>query len=225
MLTPQQQSYLLSLARRTLEHYFASGRAMDSRSPIAFGDKLHGNDKTESGDDKEGPPLELKEKRGTFVTLHKHGQLRGCIGHIEPVQEIYKDVIENALAAAFEDTRFLSLTADELPEIEIEISVLTEPRELKYSSTNDLLAKLTPLRDGVIIRKGNRGATYLPQVWETFVGPPSPPAGGFGVAKKEEFLSSLCQKGGLPPEEWRKGELQVFVYQAEVFSEHKTQLT
>ena len=188
MFTPQQQSYLLSLARRTLERFFATREVLD---PLFQGDDI---------------AEELKEKCGTFVTLHKNGELRGCIGHIEPVQETYKDVIDNALAAAFEDTRFLPLKVDELPEIKIEISVLTEPQELKYFSVDDLLAKLTPLRDGVIIRKGNRGATYLPQVWENLFG-------------KEEFLSSLCEKAGLQADEWRSGSLQVFVYQAEVFSE------
>lgn len=218
MFTPQERKYLLFLAHQTLERSFVGGqRTMDPR--------LHGDDKTESGDDKEEVPAELKEKRGTFLTLKKNGELRGCIGHIEPTQEIYKDVIENTLAAAFKDPRFLPLTADELPEIEIEISVLTEPRELKYSSADDLLAKLIPLRDGVIIKKGNRGATYLPQVWEDFASPNSPAGGEGGLRDKEHFLSSLCQKAGLPAEEWRKGELDVWTYQADVFSEHKTQLT
>lgn len=201
MFTPQERKYLVSLARRTLEHYFnASEVLVVSES--------------------EAPSAELKERRGTFVTLHKNKELRGCIGHIEPVQEVYKDVIDNALAAAFDDPRFLPLTADELAEIEIEISVLTEPRELKYFSVEDLLAKLTPLRDGVIIKKGNRGATYLPQVWEDFA-TPNPPAGGEGgVRDKEHFLSSLCQKAGLPAEEWKRGDLEVWTYQAEVFSEN-----
>ena len=197
MLNIQQQSYLLSLARRTLEHYFDTKKILEV----------------------EAPSSELKEHRGTFVTLQKNGELRGCIGHIEPAQEIYKDVIENALAAAFEDPRFLPLEANELPEIKIEISVLTEPRELKYSSAEDLLAKLTPLRDGVMIRKGNRGATYLPQVWEDFA-TPNPPAGGEGGPEdKAKFLSSLCRKAGLSKDEWRSGVLKVFTYQAEVFSE------
>lgn len=169
--------------------------------------RFHGDDKKKGGDDKEEPSLALKQKRGTFVTLKKNGELRGCIGHIEPAQEVYKDVIDNALAAAFEDTRFLPLEPDELPEIEIEISILTEPRELKYSSAEDLLAKLTPLRDGVIVRKGDRGATYLPQVWKD-------------LSNKEEFLSSLCRKAGLSMDEWRSGEVKVFTYQAEVFGEN-----
>lgn len=148
---------------------------------------------------------ELKEKRGTFVTLHtKDGQLRGCIGHIEPVQEIYKDVIENALAAAFDDSRFLPLKKEEMGDIEIEISVLTNPEPLNYTSADDLLNKLQPLRDGVIIEKGRFGATYLPQVWED-------------LSDKAEFLSSLCLKAGLPADEWRSGQLKVLTYQAEVF--------
>ena len=193
MLTPQQQSYLLSLARGTLEHFFATGKRLvinELDIPASSA----------------GKSREDLEKRGTFVSLHKNGELRGCIGHIEPVQEIYKDVIDNALAATFEDTRFLPLEAEELPEIEIEISVLTQPQELKYSSVDDLLAKLVPSRDGVIIRKGYRGATYLPQVWED-------------LTNKEEFLSSLCQKAGLPADEWRSGELGIWTYEAEVFSE------
>lgn len=219
MFTLQERKYLLSLARRTLERCFVGGRAMDPRPHFREG-MLDGDDKTESEEGKKEELSDgLKEKRGTFVTLKKNKELRGCIGHIEPVQEIYKDVIDNALAAAFEDTRFLPLKADELPEVGIEISVLTEPQELKYSSADDLLAKLTPLRDGVIIKKGSRGATYLPQVWEDFASP-NPPAGGEGGMKdKAGFLSSLCLKAGLPAEEWKRDSLEVWTYQAEVFSE------
>ncbi len=168
------RQFLLKLARQTLEHYFSTGKVIE----VDVTDK------------------ELLEKRGTFVTLHKNGELRGCIGHIEPVQEIYKDVIENALAAAFEDNRFLPLKKEEMGNIEIEISVLTQPQKLTYASTDDLLNKLHPLRDGIIIRKGRYGATYLPQVWED-------------LSDKTEFLSSLCLKAGLPADEWRNGQLEV----------------
>jgi len=179
------QKFLLKLARQTLEHYFSTGKVL----------KADMSDK------------ELLEKRGTFVTLHtRDGQLRGCIGHIEPVREIYKDVIENALAAAFEDTRFAPLEKLEMENIKIEISVLTQPQRLIYTSTDDLLNKLQPLRDGVIIRKGRYGATYLPQVWED-------------LGDKAEFLSSLCLKAGLQANEWRTGQLEVLTYQAEVFYE------
>lgn len=178
------KQFLLKLARQTLEHYFATGKMLE----VSVSDG------------------ELNEKRGTFVTLTKNGLLRGCVGHIEPMQEIYKDVIENALAAAFEDNRFLPLKKEEMKDIEIEISVLTNPKQLIYSSPDDLLNKLQPLRDGVIIEKGRYGATYLPQVWED-------------LSDKEDFLSSLCEKAGMPADEWRSGKLKVLTYQAGVFSE------
>lgn len=182
------QQLLLKLARQALEHYFDTKKVLKSASSA---DGLH---------------PELLEKGGTFVTLTKKGLLRGCIGHIEAVQEIYKDVIENALAAAFEDTRFAPLEKVEMEDIKIEISVLTKPEPLVYSSPDDLLNKLQPLCDGVIIRKGRYGATYLPQVWED-------------ISDKVEFLSSLCLKAGLPADEWRIGQLEVLTYQAEVFYE------
>lgn len=148
----------------------------------------------------------LKEKRGVFVSLHIDHQLRGCIGNIQPVYELEDGIKENARNAAFEDPRFEPLSKEEFDGIEIEISVLTVPKVLKYSDAEDLLRKLTPLKDGVIIRKGPYCATYLPQVWEQ-------------VPDKEMFLSSLCQKAGLEFDEWKDGLLEVSTYQAEVFKE------
>lgn len=148
----------------------------------------------------------LKEQRGVFVTLTLNGELRGCIGHLQPTQELYLDVIENAVNAAVNDPRFEPLKLAGLKMVEIEISVLELPRELAYKDRNDLLAKLNPSRDGVILKQGSYEATYLPQVWADF---PS----------KEAFLSSLCQKAGLPPDEWEKGRLEVQVYGVENFSE------
>lgn len=182
----ESQQFLLKLARQTLEHFFVTGDVLSVAGSQMSAD--------------------LTQKRGTFVTLTKHGLLRGCIGHIEPVQEIYKDVVDNVLSAAFQDPRFEPLREEELKAVEIEISVLTEPQELEYTSVDDLLAKLVPLKHGVIIQKGRQGATYLPQVWED-------------LSNKEVFLSSLCQKAGLLENEWQKGELQVLVYEVEVFGE------
>jgi hypothetical protein len=181
--------FLLKLSYSTLEHFFSTGKKLE----VPESELLNG---------------ELKEKRGTFVTLQKHGELRGCIGHIEPIQTIYQDIVENTLSAAFEDPRFEPLTQDELKDIDIEISVLTNPEKLNYSSVDELLAKLRPNIDGVIIKKGRRGATYLPQVWED-------------LSDKNEFLSSLCLKAGLEEGEWRKGKLEVKTYQAEHIS-HNT---
>ena len=182
------RQYLLGLSRKTLEYYF------ESKGDVYL------------VDEGELSNPELREKRGTFVTLQKHGDLRGCIGHIEAVQELFKDVIDNTCAAAFEDPRFLPLQEDELQNIKIEISVLTVPQKLLYVSVEDLFSKLRPNTDGVIIEKGRYSATYLPQVWEE-------------LPDKKEFLSSLCLKAGLPEHEWEHGMLEVMVYQAEVFGE------
>lgn len=152
------------------------------------------------------PPYQ--EKRGVFVTLHKHGQLRGCIGSLTGYRPIAEGVREHALNAAFNDYRFGSVSADELPDLDIEVSILSEPRPLTYRDGADLLARLRPGVDGVIIRLGGASATFLPQVWEQL---PEPAA----------FLSQLCQKAGLPPQEWRQGRLEVLTYQVRYFAEAK----
>lgn len=160
-------------------------------------------------------PPKLKEKRGTFVTLTIDGQLRGCIGHILPVQELYKDVIENARAAAFDDPRFPPLTKEGLPKInphtkdsgvgvKIEISVLTLPKKFEYESSQMLVSYLDKFKPGVILKKGHCRATFLPQVWEE-------------VKDPEEFLAHLCLKAGLSPNEWACG-VEVQTYSVEKFS-------
>jgi hypothetical protein len=148
----------------------------------------------------------LKEKRGAFVTLELNGNLRGCIGNIYAIYPLETAIYKNSLSAAFDDPRFAPLAKDEFKNVKIEISVLTVPKKIKYKSAKEFLEKLTPLKDGVVIEKGYYSATYLPQVWED-------------LQNKEQFLSSLCIKAGLPSDEWKKGELEVFTYQAEVFKE------
>lgn len=146
----------------------------------------------------------LDEKRGVFVTLEEEGQLRGCIGNIMPVYPLEEAVRRNAVSAAFGDPRFAELSREEFGDVEIEISVLTVPKKLEYSGGEDLLEKLEPLKDGVVVRKGYYEATYLPQVWEK-------------VSEKEAFLGSLCMKAGLPMDEWKKGDLEVLTYRVEMF--------
>lgn len=146
----------------------------------------------------------LNEKRGVFVTLEISGQLRGCIGNISPVYPLEEAVRRNAFNAAFEDLRFTPLAVGEFSGVDIEISVLTVPKKLKYGSADDLLKKLQPLKDGVILKKGYYEATYLPQVWED-------------LRNKEAFLSSLCVKAGMKSDEWRSLGVEVFTYRAEVF--------
>lgn len=159
------------------------------------------------------PPLDpstltpaLRSEGASFVTLTVHGQLRGCIGALEPYQSLAEDVQEHALAAALRDPRFPPVTPAELSRIHIEISRLTRPRPLPYTDAEDLLAKLTPGLDGLILRDGSRRATFLPQVWAQ-------------LPEKETFLSRLCQKMGASPDLWRKKHLQVEVYQVEEFHE------
>ncbi len=148
----------------------------------------------------------LAEKRGCFVTLHKAGQLRGCIGTILPVMPLSQCVEENAVNAAFSDPRFPALTAAELSEIEIEISVLTVPKPLSFSSPDDLLKKLKPGVQGVILSSGHRRATFLPQVWEQ-------------IGNPESFLIHLCVKAGCTPNCWKSPDTKIEVYEAEYFAE------
>jgi AmmeMemoRadiSam system protein A len=148
----------------------------------------------------------LDEKRGVFVTLEIEKALRGCIGTIIPVYTLENAVKRNAINAAFQDPRFWPLTKEEFENVGIEISVLSVPEKLKYDNAEDLLKKLRPLKDGVILKKGYYEATYLPQVWEE-------------LKDKEIFLGTLCVKAGMDFDEWRNGELEVSTYQAEVFGE------
>lgn len=153
------------------------------------------------------PSPALLQKQGTFVTLTIEGALRGCIGNIEPLNPIYQDILENAVSSAFYDPRFLSLSKSEFPHLKIEISLLSIPIKLNYQNANDLIQRLSQIKPGVILQKDYNKATFLPQVWEE-------------LPNAEDFLSQLCFKAGLLPEEWRRGELEIRTYTANVFSEN-----
>ena len=150
----------------------------------------------------------LRAPGASFVTLTIGGQLRGCIGALEPYQPLVEDVREHAVAAAMEDPRFPPVSRAEIGEIEIEVSRLTTPRELEYSDAEDLLKKLRPGVDGVVIRDGFRRATFLPQVWEK-------------IPDKADFMDNLCYKMGAAPDTWRRKHLQVLTYEVEEFREEK----
>lgn len=151
----------------------------------------------------------LNEKKGCFVTLHKKGALRGCIGTIEPSTSLIIAVEDNALNAAFKDPRFPSLKINELPDVDVEISVLTTPKVLEYNDPEELKDKLKPGVSGVILSKDWRSATFLPQVWEQ-------------LPDCEVFLEHLCQKAGLTNTCWKDKDIVIKVYEVEYFSE-KTQ--
>ena len=131
----------------------------------------------------------LNTKRATFVTLHKQGLLRGCIGMLEPVRALAEDVAHNAFAAAFSDTRFPPLRAQELDQLDIHISILGTPEEIFFDSENDLLKQIRPNIDGLIMEEDHRRGTFLPSVWESVQG-------------KKEFLTHLKMKSGLPGNYW-----------------------
>jgi len=153
-----------------------------------------------------GLPMVLCEEGTSFVTLTIAGQLRGCIGALEAYQPLALDVQEHAVAAATEDYRFPPVSRQELPLIDIEISRLTPMKALNYSGFQELLDKVRPGVDGVVLRDGMRRATFLPQVWEK-------------VSSKGEFFDHLCLKMGARPNLWREKQLSVWTYQVEEFTD------
>jgi AmmeMemoRadiSam system protein A len=185
-LTDTDQSFLLSLARQAIENSVHG----DSVPPL----------------DESGLSPLLREQGACFVTLTYRGYLRGCVGALEPYQSLAEDVREHAIAAAFQDFRFPPVQANEINDIEIEISYLTRPTILKYEIPAELPKILRPNIDGVVIRDGMRRATFLPQVWEKIPDP-------------EEFLEELCMKMGSPADLWRRKKLDVMTYQVEEFHE------
>lgn len=184
--TAAERRYLLELARRTVREVAATGRLPEVSAA--------------------GLAPKFTEAKGCFVTLTKHGDLRGCIGYITPQGPLVRAVVENARNAALHDPRFPAVRPGEVDQLEIEISVLTVPQPLAFNSPDDLLRKLQPHRDGVVLQIGNRSATYLPQVWEQ-------------LPDKEEFLNHLAEKAGCEPSAWCRANASVLIYQVESFKE------
>jgi hypothetical protein len=181
-----QRRYLLELARRTLRSVVADGNlpAVDANTV----------------------PPPLREPRGCFVTLTKSGRLRGCIGHIQPRLPLVLAVMDCARSAALRDKRFDPVGPEELGDIDIEVSVLTVPQPLDFESPVELLARLRPHVDGVVLRVGSRQATYLPQVWDQ-------------MSNKLRFMGALSRKAKLPAAAWQRPDARVWTYQAEAFQE------
>jgi len=179
LLTKGEKERLLFIARNTLNSYLKDGKIPDF---------------------KEKNPR-LLEKSGVFVTLHtKEGNLRGCIGYILPIKPLYQAVIDNAISAAVHDYRFPPVTHQELPNLKIELSVLTPPKRI--GTYTDIIIG----RHGVILSKEGRSAVFLPQValeqgWTL-----------------EETLTHLSGKAGLPLDAWKR-DCQFEVFEAEVFKE------
>lgn len=146
---------------------------------------------------------ELHHHRATFVTVYVDGALRGCLGTLEPINEVGEDVARNAYRAAQFDQRFLPVREDELENLDVHISVLTPLERLDVKDLEDLKAKVRPGRDGLLLKAGVRRGTFLPAVWEKTDG-------------TDHFLQLLWRKAGLMPGEW-PSDLQVFRYETQEF--------
>lgn len=177
-LSKMEKKELLTLARSTIKKYLANGEraVLPAAKPVFL------------------------EKRGVFVTLHRRGELRGCIGYPLPYKPLGEAVVDNAIAAASEDPRFPAVTSAELGELDIEISVLTVPQKVAGPD------QVQVGRDGIIISKGLQRGLLLPQV---------PVEQGWDL---EQYISYGCRKAGLAPDEWKRG-VQIEVFQASVFAE------
>lgn len=130
-------------------------------------------------------PQVLDEMGACFVTLEKHGRLRGCIGSMYAYQSLIKDIVNHTNDAAFKDNRFKPLSQDEIDDLSVAVSLLSMPQPIEFSNEEDLLNKIVPYKDGLIISEGNYKAVYLPSVWEQ-------------LPDKKDFLNSLKVKAGLP---------------------------
>lgn len=184
------RKFMLELARKTVINAAANGLDESGPSPSPLTDT----------------PPKLAQKRACFVTLTKGGVLRGCIGNLLPQAPLYQAIIENARGAALRDPRFPPVSAEEVNDLRIEISVLSEPQPLQFNSTADLLGQLKPHEDGVLLKIGGRMATFLPQVWAQ-------------LPEKTDFLDHLSQKAGCERDAWRGEDVSVSVYHAECFEE------
>ena len=178
-LTEQQQKELLRQARKVITRGCQQGLPPEV--------------------DYQDQPTVFQRPAACFVTLQKHGQLRGCIGSLEPQRPLLDDVLHNAFASAFRDTRFPLVQEQEIPDISIEISVLTPQQSINAPSEEVLLKVIRPGIDGLVIRAGFYSATFLPQVWEQLPDP-------------KDFLAHLKQKAGMPVDYW-PDDMECYRYQ------------
>jgi AmmeMemoRadiSam system protein A len=177
-LDNDEQDFLLDVARKTIIEHTERGT-----TPNIFSDKPR-----------------LDRNCGAFVTLHERtGALRGCIGYVEALKPLLQTVIEMAVACSSRDPRFSPVTPDELPNLDLEISVITPLEEIHQ------FEDIRVGRDGLMIRKGSRSGLLLPQVaaeleWDRY-----------------RFLEETCRKAGLDKDAWKEDDAKVFIFSAQVF--------
>jgi AmmeMemoRadiSam system protein A len=180
MLNQEEKIILLQIARKTLEKFFQG-------KPYIYKEKITKN---------------INKKLGAFVTIKKENDLRGCIGYIISPDHLYKTISDLSKQAAFNDSRFNKLSEDELENIKIEVSVLTEPIKI------DSPKKIELGRHGVIVEQGRKKGLFLPQVaiennWDL-----------------ETFMNYLCEhKADIPKDNWKNGKVDIYTFESQVFSE------
>jgi len=180
MLNEAERKELLKIARDAINLYLETGQCFDAKT----------SDET------------LKEKMGAFVTLHKNGRLRGCIGHVIAEGALYLTVRDMAIASAAHDTRFSPVSAEEMKDIDIEISVLSPMEKITDYE------KIVMGKHGVMVKEGFKSGIYLPQV-----------ADETGWTR-EEFMDSLSvNKAGIGQNLWKTGKCEIYIFTAEVFGE------
>ncbi|MET0072699.1 AMMECR1 domain-containing protein [Candidatus Thiodiazotropha endoloripes] len=184
-LSDQDRARLLDIANRSIDYGLKNHTSLEVKP--------------------EDYPETLRAIRASFVTLKLADQLRGCIGHLEAIQPVVCDVAGNAYAAAFRDPRFPPLTPSEREQVAIHLSLLTPSVAIEFSSEADLLAKIRPGIDGLILIEGIRRGTFLPSVWESLPNP-------------RDFVDQLKLKAGLPSNYW-SDSLEVMRYESESFAE------
>lgn len=189
MLQSEDGKFLVKLAREAIKTYLKDRRILEV--PV-------------------DTPKLFRESMGVFVTIHRKGQLRGCIGYPEPVKPLVNALIEVAISSATADPRFPPVTLDELDEIDLEVSVLTKPVPIEIQRPKDYVNEIRIGDDGLIVEKGVYRGLLLPQVavewcWDV-----------------EEFLSNTCMKAGLSPDCWLDEGTIIYKFQALMFQEEKS---
>lgn len=187
-LTEGEGGHLLAIARRSLETTLRQGHMYEV--------------------DLETLPARLREPGASFVTLTQRGELRGCIGSPVAHQPLALDVRDNAVKAALADPRFPPMSAEELSQTAIEVSVLSPLCALQYSNPEEVLDLIEVGRHGVLLVSEHARALLLPQVWEK-------------IPDKVTFLEQLSLKAGLPADAWRYPDSQIFVFEVQEFHEEE----
>lgn len=182
-LSTQERQTLLDVAWESIRHGLAHGSAARI-DPLNYAQAL-------------------QRPGAGFVTLHRGGALRGCIGHLEATRPLVSDIADNAFAAAFRDPRFPPLADSELADLELEVSVLTPPEPMRFTDEADLRRQIQPGLDGLILEDLGARGTFLPSVWES-------------LREPADFLAGLKRKAGLPEDYW-SDTLRVSRYRTQSF--------